>query len=253
MSQSTESTTESNPFTKPGFIIAAALVVALIAATIVIFLLPKGQVNAQADPAPAETSGSATVSPNASAEADKSVCGLPASSETALGTAPETRWELVGKMATPTEPETYGPGNTDVDGFRSCFSQSPTGALYAAVNVIALASSGDRALNLKVAEKLLVPGPGRDVAIADAKSKPATAAPSATTVQFRGFIIKSYSSSTANVDLAFQTDKGLLGHVVVPLQWKDGDWKIAIADSGDLINEITQIRDLSGFIPWAGA
>ncbi len=51
MSQSTESTTESNPFTKPGFIIAAALVVALIAAAVVIFLLPKGQDNAQ--PAPA--------------------------------------------------------------------------------------------------------------------------------------------------------------------------------------------------------
>ena len=51
MSQSTESTTESNPFTKPGFIIAAALVVALIAAAVVIFLLPKGQDTAQ--PAPA--------------------------------------------------------------------------------------------------------------------------------------------------------------------------------------------------------
>ena len=53
MSQSTESTTESNPFTKPGFIIAAALVVALIAAAVVIFLLPKGQDTAQ--PAPGTT------------------------------------------------------------------------------------------------------------------------------------------------------------------------------------------------------
>ncbi|MDF2048520.1 hypothetical protein [Arthrobacter sp. Cr_A7] len=253
MSQSTESTTESNPFTKPGFIIAAALVVALIAATIVIVLLPKGQGNAQPGPESGEFAGSGAESPSASAGAGASVCGLPASSETALGAAPETKWELVGKMATPTEPETYGPGNTDVDGFRSCFSQSPTGALYAAANVIALASSGDRAQNLKVAENLLIPGPGRDVALAEAKSKPATAAPSATTVQFRGFIIKSYSSSAANVDLAFQTDKGLLGHVVVPLQWKDGDWKTAIADSGDMINEISQIRDLSGFIPWSGA
>jgi hypothetical protein len=84
MSQSTESTTESNPFTKPGFIIAAALVVALIAATVVIFLLPKGQGNAQPAPAPAETSGSATVSPSASAGADKSVCGLPGSKKLRL-------------------------------------------------------------------------------------------------------------------------------------------------------------------------
>ncbi|MDQ1621618.1 MAG: hypothetical protein QOH19_36, partial [Actinomycetota bacterium] len=99
MSQSTESTTESNPFTKPGFIIAAALVVALIAATVVIFLLPKGQGNAQPAPAPAEPGSSATASPSASATAGASVCGRPASSETALGTAPETKWELVGTMA----------------------------------------------------------------------------------------------------------------------------------------------------------
>ena len=68
MSESTENTTESNPFTKPGFIISAALVVALIAAAIVIFLLPKGQGNAQPAPAPAESGSTAAASPSASAE-----------------------------------------------------------------------------------------------------------------------------------------------------------------------------------------
>jgi hypothetical protein len=252
MSQSTESTTESNPFTKPGFIIAAALVVALIAAAVVIFLLPNGQGKAQPAPAPAESSSSAAASPSASAGAGNSVCGLPASSETALGTAPDTKWELVGKMATPTEPETFGPGTTDEDGFRSCFSQSPTGALYAAANLLAMGSSGDRAINQKMTDRLLLPGPGRDIAKADSQSMPATAAPSST-VQFRGFVIKSYSQSAANVDIAFQTDTGVLGHTVLPLEWTDGDWKLAIADSGRLVNEMTQIRDLSGFIPWSGA
>jgi hypothetical protein len=252
MSQSTESTTESNPFTKPGFIIAATLVVALIAATIVIFLLPKGQGNAQPAPAPAESSSSAAASLSPSEGDGGSVCGLPASSEAALGTAPNTKWELVGKMATPTEPKTFGPGSTDEDGFRSCFSQSPTGALYAAANLLAMGSSGERAINQKMMDRLLLPGPGRDIAKADSESMPATAAPSST-VQFRGFVIKSYSRSAANVDIAFQTDTGVLGHTVLPLEWTDGDWKLAIADSGRLVNEMTQLRDLSGFIPWSGA
>lgn len=252
MSQSAESTTESNPFTKPGFIIAAALVVALIAATVVIFLLPKGQGNAQPAPSPTESGNSATASPSASAVAGRSVCGLPASSETALGAAPDTNWELVGKMATPTEPETFGPGTTDKDGFRSCYSQSPTGALYAAANLLAMGSSGERVVNQKMTDKLLLPGPGRDIAKADSQSMPATAAPSAT-VQFRGFVIKSYSRSAAHIDIAFQSDKGVLGHTILPLEWTDGDWKLAIADSGQLVNEITQIRDLGGFIPWSGA
>ena len=87
----------------------------------------------------------------------------------------------------------------------------------------------------------------------DPRSRPATEAPSATKVQFRGFIIKNYSPTSANVDLAFQTNKGLYGHAVLPLKWSDGDWKAEIADSGELINDIVQISDLSGFIPWSGA
>jgi hypothetical protein len=249
MSQSTESTTESNPFTKPGFIIAAALVVALIAAAVVIFLLPKGQDTAQPAPGTAASAYPATASPSATAGAGKSVCGLPSSTETALGAAPKSKWELVGKIAAPTDPKTFGPGMTDKDGFRSCFAKSPTGALYAATNILAMGSSGDPVLNRKATDQLLMPGPGRDIARADSSSK----STSNSTVQFRGFVIKSYSPSAANVDIAFQTDKGLLGHAVLPLQWADGDWKLAIADSGQLINEIAQLRDLSGFIPWSGA
>jgi hypothetical protein len=249
MSQSTESTTESNPFTKPGFIIAAALVVALIAAAVVIFLLPKGQDNAQPTPGTAASANPTTASPSATAVAGKSVCGLPSSTETALGAAPKSKWELVGKIAAPTDPKTFGPGVTDEDGFRSCFAKSPTGALYAATNILAMGSSGDPVLNRKATDQLLMPGPGRDIARADSSSK----STSNSTVQFRGFVIKSYSPSAANVDIAFQTDKGLLGHAVLPLQWADGDWKLAIADSGQLINEIAQLRDLSGFIPWSGA
>ena len=249
MSQSTESTTESNPFTKPGFIIAAALVVALFAAAVVIFLLPKGQDTAQPAPGTAASANPATASPSATAVAGTSVCGLPSSTETALGAAPKSKWELVGKIAAPTDPKTFGPGVTDEDGFRSCFAKSPTGALYAATNILAMGSSGDPALNRKATDQLLMPGPGRDIARADSSSK----STSNSTVQFRGFVIKSYSPSAANVDIAFQTDKGLLGHAVLPLQWADGDWKLAIADSGQLINEIAQLRDLSGFIPWSGA
>lgn len=247
MSESTQSSTERSPFTKPGFIISAALVVALFAAVVVIFLLPKGQDTAQ--PAPASSAAGASSAPSKSADAaGKSVCGLPSSTETALGAAPKSKWELIGKMAAPTDPKTFGPGTTDADGFRSCFAHSPTGALYAAANILAMGSAGDPALNRKTTDQLLMPGPGRDIAMAEA----ADTSPSNSSVQFRGFIIKSYSPSAANVDIAFQTDKGLFGHAILPLHWADGDWKLAIADSGQLINEMSQLRDLNGFIAWSG-
>ncbi|MGO4188583.1 hypothetical protein [Pseudarthrobacter sp. TAF60_1] len=250
MSRSTESTTEPNPFTKPGFIIAGALVVALIAATVVIFLLPKGQGTAQPAPAPAEPSSTSSASPSASAAAGASVCGLPASSETALGTAPKTKWELVGKMAAPTDPKTFGPGVTDEDGCRSCFANSPTGALYAAANMIALGSSGTQD-ELKLAENFLVPGPGRDAAIKAAKTRTSTAG-SGETAQVSGFLIKSYSPSEADVDLAIKLPNGALAHSVLSLRWVAGDWKMKASDDGQIFNGVAQLSDLSGFILWSG-
>lgn len=248
MSQSTESTTESNPFTKPGFIIAAALVVALIAAAVVIFLIPKGQGNAQ--PSTVDSSSAATAEPSGSAVPGKSVCGLPAGTEESLGSAPTSKWELVGRMATPTDPKTFGPGVTDESGFRSCFAQSPTGALYAAMNVAALGSTGSPELVAKLADKLLVPGTGRDSAMREASAKPAS--PSATSTQVRGFLMKSYTPSESTVDLAFETNSGALAHLTLSMRWMNGDWKVMPADDGRTYTGPTQIRDLSGFILWSG-
>jgi hypothetical protein len=249
MSESTESSTERSPFTKPGFIISAALVISLIAAVVVIFFLPKGSSTAQQPPA--SSSAGASSAPAKSADAaGKSVCGLPSSTETALGTAPKSKWELVGKMAAPTDPKTFGPGVTDGDGFRSCFANSPTGALYAAVNMIALGSSGTQD-ELKLADKLLVPGPGRDAAIKAAKTRTSTAG-SGETAQVSGFLLKSYSPAEADVDLAIKLPNGALAHSVLSLRWVAGDWKVKASDDGQVLNGVAQLSDLSGFILWSG-
>lgn len=250
MNESTQESTEQNPFTKPGFLISAALILTLIAAVALIFLIPKGTGEEQ-PPATAPQTKAAAQPRSSAATAEKSVCGLPSTSETALGTAPKSTWALVGKMAAPTDPQTFGPGVTDEDGFRSCFAHSPTGALYSAANMVALGSSKSQVLNAKLTDKLLVPGPGRDIAMKGS----ATLAPSTgadTTVQIRGFLIRSYTPTEADVDLAFETRNGAFVHTVLPLRWADGDWKAKVSDGGELINGITQLSDLSGFIAWSG-
>ena len=245
MSQSTESTTESNPFTKPGFIIAAVLVVALLAAGIVIFLLPKGQSDAQPASPTLGTGSTPAASASASA-AGSSVCGLPTSTETSLGAAPETKWELVGTMAAPADPQ-IGPGKTDAHGIRSCFAHTPKGALYAAVNLWALGS--DPSKERAIAEQLAAKGPGREAGM----KAPQTQAPaSAVKIQIAGFNV-SYTANQAVVDLAFKADNGALASVRTTLLWQDGDWKGVVADNGAPLEEPRQVRDLSGFIPWSGA
>lgn len=250
MSESTQSSTERSPFTQPGFIISAALVVALFAALVVIFFLPKADSTAQ--PAPASSSAGASSAPSKSSDAaGKSVCGMPSSTETALGAAPKSKWELVGKMAAPTDPKTFGPGLTDDSGFRSCFAHSPTGALYAAMNAAALGSSGAAELEMKLADKLLVPGAGRDAAIRETKAGTSSSGNN-TTIQVQGFLLKSYTAAEATVDLAFKTDTGALGHSTLSMRWIDGDWKVKPTDDGVTFSNVSQLRDLSGFIPWAG-
>jgi hypothetical protein len=247
MSQSTESTTESNPFTKPGFIIAAALVVALIAAAVVIFLLPKGQDPAQPAPGTAAAANPATASPSATAVAGKSVCGLPGSKETALGAAPKSNWDLLGTMAVPSDPSTAGPGTVGKDGLRSCFAQSPTGALYATANIWAASFNG---YAKQVYLELSADSPSRDKAVQAIKEGKDFGGGTSPKVQIAGFIIHSYTPGTAVVELAIKSADGGYGAFSTSLLWEDGDWKLDIPAAGG--GAVRQIRDLSSFIPWAG-
>jgi len=247
MSQSIESTTESNPFTKPGFILAAALVVALIAAAIVIFLLPKGQSNAQAAPGAAASANPATASPSATTGAGKSVCGLPGSQETALGAAPKSKWDLLGTMAVPNDPSTAGPGTVGKDGLRSCFAHSPTGALYATANIWAASFNG---YAKQVYLELAADSPSRDKAVQAIKEGKEVGGATSPKVQIAGFIIHSYTPGTAVVELAIKSADGGYGAFSTSLLWEDGDWKLDMPAAGG--GAVRQISDLSSFIPWAG-
>lgn len=244
MSESTQNNTEQNPFTKPGFIISAALVVALIAAVVVIFFLPKADNTA---PAPAESGSSAAASPSASAAAGKSVCGLPSSKETALGTAPKSKWDLLGTMAVPTDPSTAGPGTVGKDGLRSCFAQSPTGALYATVNIWASSFNG---YAKQVYLELSADSPSRDKAVQAIKEGKDVSGGTSPKVQIAGFIIHSYTPETAVVELAIKSNDGGYGAFSTSVLWEDGDWKLDIPPAGG--GAVRQISDLSSFIPWAG-
>lgn len=241
MTEPAETNEDQNPLTKPKFIISAVVVAIIVALGIILALLPKG--NGTAEPAPtAGNTRPASIQPSATSNA--SVCGLPDGDQTKPATVPtDTKWELIGKMAAPTSPKQYGPGQTAVGGLRSCFAHSPTGALYAAANVTALSATGRARL---VFEELAVPSPERDALLRQQE----TSAPDNPTAQLAGFNVRSYSADRAVVDLAFKGSNGTFVSIPVPLQWYQGDWKIIVPASGSTGSQ--QIHDLSGYIPWAG-
>lgn len=228
---------------------------------------------------PAGTDGTA----DPAAAGEPSVCGMgPAQTDGTVTRAPEgVAWELVGTVAAPALPGT-GPGVKEPDGFRSCYAQSPTGALLAAANIVAMGSVD--ALLPRTTAELTATGPGRDAAVArlDAEAADAAAADSAAVTatpttdptaattappapapvplpatvaryQIRGFHVIAYDGASASVDIALGLDNGALGSFVVDLLWQGGDWKVRLTDIGTLPTPPAQIPNLAGYTVWSGA
>ena len=238
--------TTSSTWTRPRFVIAA-LVVALIAIMAVVLALTTGRDDATAaQPTPStEPSSTATPSPTAT---DGSICGLADGDQTIPVTAPVgIEWELVGTVAAPTSPEA-GPGLVSDDGLRSCFARSPQGALHAALNM--LATTSNPALRKAAASELTAAGAGRDALAAIVNSEPVGG--TGTGLQIGGYSFLDYTPSSATVDVLIRLD-GKVGHLVVPLSWERGDWKIVIPPDGDLYKGIQQLTSETGYVPWAGA
>lgn len=242
---SDESTEPKSPFAKRGFLFAAIGVGAIgLAAVVAITAAITG---GGSDPTPVPTPTAAPTASSIAAE-DMSVCGLAGYEEEAsLATAPESDWELVGTVAAPTAPDGAGPGNV-VDGFRSCFAHTGEGALFAAVNYIAL---GSDSRNSDRMPELFVPGPGVDIALgAGAES----GTPSSARLQVAGFKVNSYSADEAVIDVAWSitSEDGALVSYPVVLRWYDGDWRVVINDDGQPPFAPSQLPNLGGYIPWAG-
>lgn len=239
MSETTPDNKERNPFTRPGFVLSAALVIALVAAVIVIAFLPDND-----GPEAATPSTSASASAPATTEGGtESVCGLPSSEQTALGSAPESDWDLVGRTAVPSAPETVGPGVVNDDGIRSCFAHSPSGALFAAANIFGLVSSGEQET---VLEQLSADSAARDKELQQLEED----SPSALRAQIKGFQVQNYTESTATIDLGIELENGAVGSVPIPLVWEEGDWKLNVTEGG--LTGSQQLIDLGAYIPWSG-
>jgi hypothetical protein len=231
----------NSPFTSRGFITAAIIVGVIVLAAVIVLVTT---LTSPHDPIAQPTS---TPSSPVASGTDKSVCGLPGfETQSSLTDAPKTKWELVGTVAAPTDPKGAGPGKVESDGFRSCFAHTATGALYAAVNFLALGTDGT--LRPRLTE-LVANGPGKD-AIANSN---AAGSSSSARAQVAGFKIDTYDSKSATVDLVLNYSTGSLVSLPVKLVWEDGDWKLVLTDTGELPLKPAQLQSLGGYIPWAGA
>jgi hypothetical protein len=232
-----------SPFRSRGFIGAAIVVGAIVLAAIVVLVTSLARGGNNGDPTPAPTTSS-SADPSAT---DPSACGLEGFEETSsLTTAPNNKWELVGTVATPVDPNGAGAGVVESNGFRSCYAHTAEGALFAAVGYVAVSSDARNAPRLY---ELLASGSVRD----QLQATPSPGDPSSTRLQVAGFKVNSYSADEATIDVAWAVTSqgGSLVSLPTVLKWEDGDWKVVIGANGPPFAP-SPLQNLGGYIPWAG-
>ena len=232
------------PWAQRGFVAAAAFLGIVIVAAVGILLINPGDSSDPRGGAPPANGSNGK--PAAGSDPAASVCGLAPGSQQVPQTPPEAQWELVGTIAAP-KSRAIGPGRKERV-LRSCYAHSPTGALFAAANFIAVASVANT--DDAVIRALTADTPARDALPDDATGQ------SGTRAQIAGFRIVGAARDETTVELAFNVSsqdgrRGVVG-MSLPMRWQEGDWKFVVAGGSDPYN--TQALDsTSGFVPWGGA
>lgn len=251
---SQDETETRSPFTRPGFLVAAVLIGAIVVVGGVLGILnatragddPPELSATTAEPGPSATSPSPTVEP----ADNESVCGLEDgnSDEDTLSVAPDAEWQFQGTTAYPTSP-TYGPGATDDNGVRYCFQRSPEGAVFAAANAVVQGSDAATSTHW-INYFLSDDAPSRDQLLADV----AAGSPSSLRMTVAGFRLLNFDGDSATVDMAIEAVGGgntTYASAVYELVWEAGDWKLLPQDVTNPLR-MAQIPDVSGYVAWMG-
>jgi hypothetical protein len=242
----------------PGFIAACVVVGAILVCGVVLLICGVGS-DASAgtsiadQPAARPTATTATAAPVAtpipgSTAPSSSSCGphdgdqaIPHKAPTADG------WEVSSRIVVPRS-SAYGPAKTDPNGFRHCFAQSPTGALFAAYN--AVAALADQSKAVPTVRKLMVPGPATDALIKELGKE--SASEDSGISQVAAYRVVDADRDRATVMLALPVDSAYMS-ITLTLSWVDGDWRLQPPPSGEAVGApFTQLRDLSDFVKWSG-
>ncbi|MGL5829498.1 MAG: hypothetical protein ACRC0L_08010 [Angustibacter sp.] len=231
------------PWTSKPLLITGALATGIIIALTAALIIT----NRDQQPAPPpQAAPSASPSPTGTPPGDASVCGLTDTNSTIPTTGPTARWSLLGTIAVPTI-DGQGPGKIEPDGFRYCYAHTPTGALLAAANLMAL--DGSNTLEGKMESRLIAPGKGRDFTL---RQKNTPIPDMGIRVAISGFKITNYTSNQAEVTLAVSSNVGAYATSSTTLIWSKGDWLMYAPEINDDYIRTGELESLSGFTPWSG-
>ena len=176
------------------------------------------------------------------AAASAGSCSLPAGSQQVPSSLPPSgvTWQVVGMMSVPQSP-TLGPEHVE-NGINICFAHNPSGALLAAMNLVA--ESTTYLSERKVFDQLAIHVPSAvttEPAIKDSQSG----------VQIAGYKYNSYAPATAQIDVAIQGPQGGLQSDQMTMVWTGDDWKYVFPPAGPIYSALVGDQLQPPYVSWS--
>ena len=232
-----------SPWTRPGFLTAAALLGALVILAIILVATSGGgtthTTQTQASNPTTSTTSSTHSATTPTTSVNPTACTLSPGRQSIPTASPPagTSWQQVGSMSTPQAPTTLGPQRTS-GVFNTCFAHSPSGALLAAFNLWAEGT----AANPNVVFQRLAIGAPKNLGNSDRLDSNGP-------VQFAAYKYQSYSASTANIIVVIKSESGGLEGIGTTLRWTGTDWRYVFPVNG--VPPLARLSDLTGYVPWS--
>lgn len=260
---------ESSPWQSRGFVASAIIVGAVVTCVAIWLVLGRGGDEPTTQPTPSptvveptgDTTGAPT-EPPATPQPTRSATPPPARGTGGCKTRnpdqriprvapPAVSWDFETDMLIPSQAK-GGPAVTEASGLRRCFEHSPTGAVLAAM--VTLGQIRNPELTETVIRQRIAPGPGRNRALAEARST-ATPRNAGETSQFTGFKVIDYLPNRAIISIAVQIDGGQkVAALPVTLLWTGGDWKLVLQPDGSFNGDVAPdvLQSLEGYVRFGG-
>lgn len=267
------------PFGTPAFRSAGLFLLACVIAGALVVLIGAPATTAGNQAAPAAPSPTApapqptsammtalesTLSSDLEPEAEStSVCGLPAGEQSIPVAAPPATWQIVGGRVAAPASAVFGPVVVSPEGVGNCFAHSPTGALFAMMQSVALSSaSPDQIPQVAVVTQRGSRTNLFDSALAEAQREDAAAvsampADSSTLVKqtLLGYTFIDYTPGRATIAVAVGIGDPSSPQSYQPsmftgvVLWEGGDWKFVY--SAQTAGSMAPILSQGQYTRWA--